>query len=111
MPKTTTPKTRADRLREQIAYFEKQLKILESRPEDNFEIDATLLFTKRFPRTPDQVYTYTAIKTPRGWYLTGLSQFAMAWEALWDRFLHDAEEIWEASEFTRLNPDMTRVSE
>lgn len=45
--------------------------LLETMPEDDFEIGSVVTFEKHFSRQPVRTYNYAAIKAPGGWYTTG----------------------------------------
>jgi len=101
--------SRIQELRARIKEAQKELDVLEKVPEDNFDKDAVLLFTRQF-QSSSQMYTYVALKVANDWwwYLTGAA--GVKWPVLWERHLSHATEIWEVTEFTLLERDLLPCS-
>jgi hypothetical protein len=82
-------------LRSQQARLDARIAELEARYEqygpDEFDVGAVLVWDKQF-RNGGTTYSYAAIKTVRGWYITGATAggTALTWEQLVDTFLDDA---------------------
>jgi hypothetical protein len=82
-------------LRSQQARLDARIAELEARYEqygpDEFDVGAVLVWDKQF-RNGGITYSYAAIKTVRGWYITGATAggTALTWEQLVDTFLDDA---------------------
>lgn len=69
------------------------------------EIGTIIGFQRQFGESTT-VYSYAAIKTPKGWYCTG-NQRVMSWRQLLDWMGQGQESppaIWAASDFTEITP-------
>lgn len=89
LPKEKTIMSIVDNLKAKIAADKAKLAIIESLGEDDFADGAVLLFTKTFPerdaryqRVDPVQYHYAAIKSPKGWHITGRESGTFSWEDL-----------------------------
>lgn len=80
-----------------LADRRRQLKHLERFPvEDPFDDDATIMFSKTFPHTPDKSYSYVATKRNDLWYVTGdRSPNGVTWDALVDWMGLGVEKVYQ----------------
>lgn len=71
---------------------------IKNQPEDDFSIGAVITWEKQF-RPGDRIYQYVALKTSRGWYVTGYNAgMRITWKELLP--LIDGNPVWYASEWT-----------
>jgi hypothetical protein len=64
--------------------------------------DDAILFKRQF-KTGGKVYTYVAVKTPIGWYITGTNASApMTFERMVEEYLLPATEVWVCSEWRQI---------
>lgn len=86
-----------------IAQLAVELARLELQPPDDFAVGDVVTFLKAFDGRSKQ-YHYAAIKSPKGWHLTGRLD-PVTWNELWD-FIHTQEStpppVYYVSEVTEL---------
>jgi hypothetical protein len=75
-------------------------------PKEQYEDDDAILFKRRFHTNSGyykkKVYTYVAVKTPNGWYITGTNSNSMTFEALVEDHLIEADEVWVCKEWGQI---------
>jgi hypothetical protein len=96
MPATTHTSTQA--LHARRARLEAELARIDARLEaygdDIYEIGSVLVWDKTFVGLPDKVYSYAALRTALGWYVTGrTASTGMTWDALVDFIIDDAVTV------------------
>jgi hypothetical protein len=99
-----------ERANRDIARAERRIALIEKIGEDIYEHEAVLLFNHRFSDV-GRLYTYTAVKLGKWWFLSGPSQAQNKydWGALVEFItssvlLNDGDELtlWHASEWERV---------
>lgn len=70
--------------------------------DDVYGEDDAILFKTNFGRKGGRVYTYVAVKTPRGWFITGTNSTSMSFEALVENHLISADEVWVCKEWGQI---------
>lgn len=77
------------RLEERIAQLTEQVETYGT--EDPYDVGSILVWDKTFRTGTRRTYSYAALKTPVGWYVTGRTQTAgLGWFALIDFIVEDA---------------------
>lgn len=96
-------RARADRARLEADRLERTAAQLEQwGEEDPFVTDDVLVFTRLF-RGRMASYTYVALRTDAGWYITGRGSAAttngVSWQTLVGEHLRRADEVWRVTEY------------
>lgn len=87
--------SRIDGLLRQVDVATEQLRAIDERPEDEYELGTVVVWTRQFDEG-GQLYCYAAIKFTRNevyparWAITGRSTQSFTWGELWDRYLRHA---------------------
>jgi hypothetical protein len=84
-------------LRKQAAQLLDEAARLDAQPKDDFSVGAVITWEKQFPGSL-RWYQYIALKTPRGWYVTGANTSRQSWDDI-VRMIGDAQ-VWFVSEWT-----------
>lgn len=99
-PKEKTIMSIVENLRAKIAADKAKLSRIEALGEDDFADGAVLLFTKtfepddpRYRRTEPTPYAYAAIKSPKGWHLTGRETQPYDWASLVEFMSENVETV------------------
>lgn len=78
--------------------------------DDEFEVGSVLVFDKTFRTGNRRTYSYAALKTPVGWYLTGrIGNRPLPWAELVDEIILDAAELpvlYRVTEMVEHEPDV-----
>lgn len=78
--------------------------------DDEFEVGSILAFDKTFRTGNRRTYSYVALKTPIGWYLTGrIGNRPLPWPELIDEIVLDAAELpvlYRVTEMVQHEPDL-----
>lgn len=96
-------RARADRARLEADRLERTAAQLEQwGEEDPFVTDDVPVFTRLF-RGRMASYTYVALRTDAGWYITGRGSAAttngVSWQTLVGEHLRRADEVWRVTEY------------
>lgn len=97
-----------DNIRTQILDAEDNLKTLYRKlklmeklgKESDYPVDSVIFFKRRFEN--GKLYTYCAVKTPVGWYITGRGTSSYTFEELVEAQLCKATEIWYATSWEEI---------
>lgn len=82
---------RRARLEAELARIEARL---EAYGDDIYETGSILVWDKTFVGSPDKVYSYVALRTALGWFVTGrTASTGMTWDALVDFIIDDAVAV------------------
>lgn len=77
--------------------------------DDEFEVGSVLVFDKTFRNGTRRTYSYAALKTSAGWYLTGrIGNRPLPWSELVDEIICDAVELpvlYRVTEMVEHEPD------
>lgn len=68
--------------------------------EEDFDEDDAILFKRQF-NINGPVYTYVAVKTPVGWYITGANAHRLSFDELAEEYLMHSVEVWHCTEWTQ----------
>jgi hypothetical protein len=92
----------------QIAQAERRVAALLAKQEEMAKFDAdygdddAILFKRRFKKAGPS-YTYVAVKTPVGWYITGQdASRGMTFAKLVEEHLLLADEVWVCTEWRQM---------
>ena len=93
----------------QIEQAESRLAALLAKQEamEKFDLDYAnddaILFKRQF-KTAGPTYTYAAVKTPVGWYITGQNaSHGMTFQELVQKHLMEASEVWVCAEWQQIS--------
>jgi hypothetical protein len=70
--------------------------------DSDYGVDDAILFKRKFA-TSSKTYTYVAVRTPVGWYITGKDALnGMTFETLVSEHLIYAKEVWACAEWRQI---------
>lgn len=94
--------TRIEDYQRRIAQLEVQLDAVERfGDDDDYEVGCVLTFGKQF-RPGGLVYSYAALKTPVGWYVTGKNTTGWGWATLVEFMTEGVDEVLMVTEVEAL---------